>query len=57
MAHQTQPVADLIVRQHHTAVSCRDWDGMKAFFVDLLGFKKRLCNRDNTCVTCRQNRD
>ena len=39
MAQQKHPLADLIVRQHHTAVSCRDWDAMKAFFVDLLGFK------------------
>jgi glyoxylase I family protein len=39
MAQHAQSVADLIVRQHHTAVSCRDWDGMKAFFVDLLGFQ------------------
>jgi catechol 2,3-dioxygenase-like lactoylglutathione lyase family enzyme len=34
-----QSVHDLIVRQHHTAVSCNDWDKMKSFFVDLLGFK------------------
>jgi len=34
-----QSVNDLIVRQHHTAVSCHDWDAMKSFFVDLLGFK------------------
>jgi catechol 2,3-dioxygenase-like lactoylglutathione lyase family enzyme len=27
-----------IVRPHHTAVSCRDWDTTRAFFVDLLGF-------------------
>lgn len=36
---QTQSVRDLIERPHHTAVSCRDWDRMRAFFVDLLGFK------------------
>ena len=36
---QTQALTDLIVRQHHTAVSCNDWDKMKSFFVDLLGFK------------------
>ena len=35
----TQSVRDLIERPHHTAVSCRDWDRMRAFFVDLLGFK------------------
>jgi glyoxylase I family protein len=39
MVQHTRPIADLIVRQHHTAVSCADWDAMKAFFVDLLGFK------------------
>ena len=39
MPHHTQPITDLIVRQHHTAVSCRDWDTIKSFFVDLLGFK------------------
>jgi glyoxylase I family protein len=39
MPQHTQPITDLIVRQHHTAVSCRDWDTMKSFFVDLLGFK------------------
>src|SRR5215475_15370870 len=32
-------VRELIERPHHTAVSCRDWDQMRAFFVDLLGFK------------------
>jgi catechol 2,3-dioxygenase-like lactoylglutathione lyase family enzyme len=30
---------DLVVRPHHTAISCRDWDRAKSFFVDLLGFK------------------
>ncbi len=35
----TQSVRELIERPHHTAVSCRDWDRMRAFFVDLLGFK------------------
>jgi len=30
---------DLIIRQHHVAVSCSDWDEMRSFFVDLLGFK------------------
>ena len=39
MTHTAQPITDLIVRQHHTAVSCRDWDTMKSFFVDLLGFR------------------
>jgi catechol 2,3-dioxygenase-like lactoylglutathione lyase family enzyme len=39
MPQQPQSVHDLIVRQHHTAVSCNDWDTMKSFFVDLLGFK------------------
>jgi glyoxylase I family protein len=34
-----QSVRELIERPHHTAVSCRDWDKMYAFFVDLLGFK------------------
>jgi glyoxylase I family protein len=36
---QAQPVKDYIVRPHHTAFSCRDWDKTKSFFVDLLGFK------------------
>ncbi len=36
---QAQPVKDFIVRQHHTAFSCKDWDKTKSFFVDLLGFK------------------
>ena len=36
---QTQALTDLIVRQHHTAVSCADWDKMKSFLVDLIGFK------------------
>ena len=35
---QAQQMRDLIVRQHHTAFSCRDWDKTKSFFVDLLGF-------------------
>ena len=39
MPQPTQSVTDLIVRQHHTAVSCADWDKVKSFFVDLLGFK------------------
>ena len=39
MPQHPQSVHDLIVRQHHTAVSCADWDKVKAFFVDLLGFK------------------
>ena len=36
---QTQSVKDHIVRPHHTAFSCSDWDKTKSFFVDLLGFK------------------
>ncbi|MGE3066046.1 MAG: VOC family protein [Hyphomicrobiaceae bacterium] len=32
-------VNDLIVRPHHTAFSCKDWDASKSFFVDVLGFK------------------
>jgi glyoxylase I family protein len=39
MGGQDHSVADLIVRPHHTAVSCRNWDQAKSFFVDLLGFK------------------
>ena len=40
MAQQhVQSVRELIERPHHTAVSCRDWDVTRAFFVDLLGFK------------------
>ena len=40
MAQQhVQSVRELIERPHHTAVSCRDWDKTRAFFVDLLGFK------------------
>jgi catechol 2,3-dioxygenase-like lactoylglutathione lyase family enzyme len=34
-----QSVSEFIVRQHHTAFSCDDWDTCKAFFVDLIGFK------------------
>src|SRR5262245_20720954 len=34
-----QSVRDLIERPHHTAVSCDDWETMRSFFVDLLGFK------------------
>jgi glyoxylase I family protein len=34
----TKSIKDFVVRQHHTAVSCHDWDKMKAFFVDMLGF-------------------
>ena len=46
--NSTQSVRDLIERPHHTAVSCRDWDRMRAFFVDLLGFKVvgEMDNRD-----------
>ena len=45
-------LTDLIVRQHHTAVSCRDWDAMKSFFVDLLGFKVlgEMENRDEAAA-------
>lgn len=32
-------VADLIVTPHHTALSVKDYDGAKAFFVDMLGFR------------------
>lgn len=32
-------IADLVVRAHHTAFSCRDYDAARAFFVDVLGFK------------------
>jgi len=39
MPQHNQSLSDLIVRQHHTAVSCDDWDTMKSFFVDLLGFQ------------------
>ena len=49
MAQQkTQSIRELIERPHHTAVSCRDWDKMRAFFVDLLGFKVvgEMDNRD-----------
>ncbi len=35
----TNSVKDFVVRAHHTAVSCRDFDKTQAFFVDLLGFK------------------
>ena len=44
----TTSISDFIVRQHHTAVSCRDWDKTKSFFVDLLGFKilSEMENRD-----------
>jgi catechol 2,3-dioxygenase-like lactoylglutathione lyase family enzyme len=39
MPNTANSVKDLITRPHHTAVSCRDWDTMRGFFVDLLGFK------------------
>ncbi len=32
-------ISDLIVRPHHTAFSCEDWDLSMAFFVDVLGFR------------------
>lgn len=32
-------VADLVVRTHHTAFSCRDYAAARRFFVDILGFK------------------
>mgnify|MGYP000930252925 CR=1 FL=1 len=32
-------VSDLVVRPHHTAFSCRDWEGSRRFFVDVVGFK------------------
>lgn len=34
----TSSIADLVVRAHHTAFSCRDYDAAKRFFVDILGF-------------------
>jgi catechol 2,3-dioxygenase-like lactoylglutathione lyase family enzyme len=39
MAQHVQSLKDYIVRPHHTAFSCRDWDKAKSFFVDLLGFE------------------
>jgi glyoxylase I family protein len=39
MPQHPQSVEDFIVRPHHTAFSCGDWDKTKAFFVDLLGFQ------------------
>jgi catechol 2,3-dioxygenase-like lactoylglutathione lyase family enzyme len=39
MAQHTNAVKEFIVRQYHTAFSCRDWEKTKSFFVDLLGFK------------------
>jgi len=39
MTQHSQSLSDLIVRQHHTAFSCSDWDKTRSFFVDLLGFK------------------
>ena len=32
-------VSDLIVRPHHTAFSCEDWDLSMGFFVDVLGYR------------------
>jgi catechol 2,3-dioxygenase-like lactoylglutathione lyase family enzyme len=32
-------ISDFVVRAHHTAFSCADYDAAKRFFVDLLGFK------------------
>ena len=32
-------IADLIVRPHHTAFSCRDYETSRDFFVNVLGFK------------------
>jgi glyoxylase I family protein len=44
----TQSVKELIVRAHHTALSCSDWDKAKEFFVDIIGFKVvgEIDNRD-----------
>ena len=49
---QAQSVNEFIVRQHHTAFSCRDWDKTKSFFVDLLGFKVlgEMENRDEAVL-------
>lgn len=40
MPHDKTPVsvADLVVRPHHTAFSCRDWAEAKKFFVEICGF-------------------
>lgn len=38
MAQETLSLRDLVVGPHHTAISCRDWDRTRSFFVDLLGF-------------------
>lgn len=32
-------ISELVVRPHHTAFSCRDWDTARRFFVDIIGFK------------------
>lgn len=39
MTDASNSVADLVVRTHHTAFSCRDWPAAKRFFVDICGFK------------------
>jgi glyoxylase I family protein len=39
MTKAPAPIADLIVRTHHTAFSCRDWQKARDFFVDFCGFK------------------
>ena len=38
-ANKTGSLKNLLVRQHHTAFSCRDWKKTRSFFIDLLGFK------------------
>lgn len=38
MSNKTS-IADLVVRTHHTAFSCRDYAAARHFFVDILGFK------------------
>jgi catechol 2,3-dioxygenase-like lactoylglutathione lyase family enzyme len=39
MPHDARPLDDLILRPHHTAFSCEDWEATRSFFVDLLGFR------------------
>ena len=45
-------VADLIVTPHHTALSVRDYETAKAFFVDMLGFRveNEMKNRDEPAL-------
>lgn len=38
VASRRRTLKELVLRPHHTAISCTDFDRAKSFFVDLLGF-------------------